>query len=33
MNVGDFDGDHSEQSMAQLEQLFAVRFKGDQIAS
>jgi hypothetical protein len=30
MIVTDFTGDHSVQSMAQLEQLFAVRFKGDQ---
>jgi hypothetical protein len=30
MNVGDFGGDHSVQSIAQLEQLFGVRFKYDQ---
>jgi hypothetical protein len=30
MNVSDFGGDHSVQSIAQLEQLFGMRFKGDQ---
>ena len=30
MNVSDFGGDHSVQSIAQLEQLFGVRFKYDQ---
>ena len=30
MNVGDFGGDHSVQSIAQLEERFGVRFKGEQ---
>src|SRR5260370_19779318 len=30
MNVSDFGGDHSVQSIAQLEERFGVRFKGEQ---
>ena len=30
MNVSDFGGDHSVQSIAQLEERFEVRFKGEQ---
>src|SRR5262249_4626794 len=30
MNVGDFGGDHSVQTIAQLEQLLGVRFKDEQ---